>query len=168
MKGRAQWRIQGRGPGGPTPPPHTRPHLLLDQTEARKAEKKIFKTAPLLLWSGWPTPPPLIWRSGSATGLYLRSSCKLTEVELCLLRVTFRTLEVFKLHVYGNRQTSDSSWSFLRIEKEQIKHCSNTLLENKKLREATNLWVEIMNSKRQVNEKKLISHVVQIRVCRLT
>ena len=29
-----QWRIQGRGPGGPAPLP-----LLLDQTEARRAEK---------------------------------------------------------------------------------------------------------------------------------
>ena len=108
----------GEGPGG-TDPPHTHPHLLLDQTEARKAEKKNLR------------PPPLIWRSGSATGLYLRSSCKLTEVELCLLRVTFRTLEVFKLHVYGNRQTSDSSWAFLRIEKEQIKTAQTHFLKIK-------------------------------------
>ena len=58
MKGRAQWRIQGRGPGGPTPP-HTHPHLLLDQTEARKAEKKKFKTAPpyLMVWMTSPHPP---------------------------------------------------------------------------------------------------------------
>ena len=48
MKGRAQWRIQGRDRGAPTPPPH--PHLLLDQTVDRKAEIKIFKTTP---------PPPL-------------------------------------------------------------------------------------------------------------
>ena len=120
----------GEGPGG-TDPPHTHPHLLLDQTEARKAEKKKFKTAPpyLMVWMTNPTPPPPLSEGldpGSATGLYLRSSCKLTEVELCLLRVTFRTLEVFKFHVYGNRQTSDSSWSFLRLEKEQIKTAQNT------------------------------------------
>ena len=121
----------GEGPGGTDPPPHhTHPHLLLDQTEARKAEKKNLRPPPLILWSGWP-PPPLIWRSGSATGLYLRSSCKLTEVELCLLRVTFRTLEVFKFHVYGNRQTSDSSWAFLRIEKEQIKTAQTHFLKIK-------------------------------------
>ena len=35
---------------------------------------------------------------------------------------------------------------------------------DKKLREATNLCVEIMNSKRQVNETP--GHEVQIRVCR--
>ena len=37
---------------------------------------------------------------------------------------------------------------------------------DKKLRETTNLGVEIMNSKRQV--KRMVGHVVQIRVCRLT
>ena len=37
---------------------------------------------------------------------------------------------------------------------------------DKKLRETTNLCVEIMNSKRQVKRK--LGHVVQIRVCRLT
>ena len=36
----------------------------------------------------------------------------------------------------------------------------------KKLRDTTNLGVEIMNSKRQ--EKGKLGHVVQIRVCRLT
>ena len=36
---------------------------------------------------------------------------------------------------------------------------------DKKLRETTDLCVEIMNSKRQVMEK--LGHVVQIRVCRL-
>ena len=35
-----QWRIQGRGPGGPALP------LILDQTEARRDEKNFFKTAP--------------------------------------------------------------------------------------------------------------------------
>ena len=37
-----QWRIQGRGPGGPSCP------LFLDHTEAPKARKKIF----------WRPPPP--------------------------------------------------------------------------------------------------------------
>ena len=36
---------------------------------------------------------------------------------------------------------------------------------DKNLREATNLGVEMMNSKREV--KKKLGHVVQIRVCRL-
>ena len=36
---------------------------------------------------------------------------------------------------------------------------------DKKLREATNLGVEVMNCKREV--KKKLGHVVQIRVCRL-
>ena len=31
----------------------------------------------------------------------------------------------FKLHVYGKRQTSDSSWEFLKIENEQIKTAQN-------------------------------------------
>ena len=36
---------------------------------------------------------------------------------------------------------------------------------DKKLRETTNLCVEIMNSRRRTKEK--LGHVVQIRVCRL-
>ena len=36
----------------------------------------------------------------------------------------------------------------------------------KQLRETTNLWVEIMNSKRQVKGK--LSHVFQFLVCRFT
>ena len=66
-----------------------------------------------------------------------------------------------KLNVYGKRKTSDSSWQFLKIEK-QLK----TILMDKKLRETTKLCVEIMNSKQQVKEK--LGHVVQIRVWRLT
>ena len=31
----------------------------------------------------------------------------------------------FKLHVYGKRQTSDSSWEYLNIENEQIKTAQN-------------------------------------------
>ena len=58
MKGRAQWRIQGRGRGAP-PPPH--PHLLLDQTVDRKAETKFFRPPPpyLMVWMTSPHPPPL-------------------------------------------------------------------------------------------------------------
>ena len=40
-----QWRIQGRGPGNPAPPPTP---SFLDQTKARRAEKKFF----------WDGPPP--------------------------------------------------------------------------------------------------------------
>ena len=40
-----QWRIQERGPRGPSPP------LLLDQTEVRRAEKLFLDTA-------LPPPPP--------------------------------------------------------------------------------------------------------------
>ena len=43
----------------------------------------------------------------------------------------------FKLHVYGKRETSDSSWEFLKIENEHIK----TILMDKKLRETTNSYV---------------------------
>ena len=39
-----------------------------------------------------------------------------------------------------------------------------TILMDEKLREITNLGVEIMNSKRQVKRK--LAHVVQFRVCR--
>ena len=37
MNNSYQWRIQGRGPGGPGPPP-----LFLDQTLAPRAEKSFF------------------------------------------------------------------------------------------------------------------------------
>ena len=46
-----QWRIQGRGSWGLVPP------LFLDQSEARRAPKNFFGRL----------PPPLIFRSGSAT-----------------------------------------------------------------------------------------------------
>ena len=65
-----QWRIQGRGP----PPP--RPFLILDQTDAQRAEKKFTTALPLLQppslisGSGWPGPL-LIWRSGYATVLFI-------------------------------------------------------------------------------------------------
>ena len=58
----------------------------------------------------------------------------------------------FKLQVYGKRQTSDSSWEFLQIKDEKKKQLK-TILMDKKLREITNLGVEMMNSKRQVKRK---------------
>ena len=47
----AQWRIQGRGPGGPGLP------LFLDQTETRRAEKKFFSRPP-------PSPYLRVWMTG--------------------------------------------------------------------------------------------------------
>ena len=56
----------GEGPRGPGPP------LFLDQTEAQRDEKCVFKNRPpLISGSGWPPPPPSIWRSGSATNPFL-------------------------------------------------------------------------------------------------
>ena len=48
----SQWWIQERGPAPP---------LFLDQTEAQRAEKNVFETAPLISGSGppaLPSPPP--------------------------------------------------------------------------------------------------------------
>ena len=63
-----QWRMQGRGPGGPGLP------LFLDQTETRRAEKNFFGERPpphyLRVWMTWNPPPPLISRSGSGTVIY--------------------------------------------------------------------------------------------------
>ena len=47
-----QWRIHGRGPGGPPP-------LFLDQTKVVRSEKNFLENAP--------PPPPPISRSGSGT-----------------------------------------------------------------------------------------------------
>ena len=50
-----QWRIQGRGRGGPVPP------LVLDQKEARRAEKKFFwRPGPPLYLRIWMTAPQAI------------------------------------------------------------------------------------------------------------
>ena len=46
-----QWPTQGRGPGG-------RPPLLLDQTEARMAEKCFFENGPSLSQGLDDRPPP--------------------------------------------------------------------------------------------------------------
>ena len=67
----------------------------------------------------------------------------------------------FKLHPYGKRQTSDSSWELFKIENEQIKTATKIVMD-KKLRETTNLCVEIMNSRRQAKGK--LGHVAQIDV----
>ena len=48
-----QWRIQGRGSGGPAPP------FFLDQTEAQRAKRNFF----------WRQPPPPL-----SMGLYDRAS----------------------------------------------------------------------------------------------
>ena len=62
-----QWGIQGRGPGGPSPPPLS----FLDQTEARSAEKSSSAVRPtpfpFLSKSLDNGAPPLISRSGSGT-----------------------------------------------------------------------------------------------------
>jgi len=55
-----QWRIQGRGPGGPPP-------LFFDQNEARRAKKIFWDTALPLSQGLDDRTPPLIWRSGSTT-----------------------------------------------------------------------------------------------------
>ena len=54
-----QWRIQGRGPGGPSSCPLPLP-LLLDQTEARRAEPLFFGDRPSISHGqdGRPPPPP--------------------------------------------------------------------------------------------------------------
>ena len=48
-----QWRIQGRGPGDPAP------RLILDQNEARRAEKHFFEPALPPLSEGLDDRPPL-------------------------------------------------------------------------------------------------------------
>ena len=65
------------------------------------------------------------------------------------------------------RQTANVRFKLkiFKIENEQIKQLK-TILMDKKVRETTNLCVEIMNSKRLVKGKR--DHVIQIRVCRLT
>ena len=41
------------------------------------------------------------------------------------------SIREFKLYVYGKRQTSDSSWEFLKIEREQIKTAQKILMDRK-------------------------------------
>ena len=73
-----------------------------------------------------------------------------------------RTIGEFKHHVYGKRQIQVENFS---IENEQIETAQNNFMD-KKLREITNLGLEIKSNKRQV--KRRLGHPVQIRVCRLT
>ena len=63
------------------------------------------------------------------------------------------------------RQTSDSSWDFLKIAIERIK-TAQKIRTDKIVRETTNLCGEITNNGRQAKGK--LGHVVQIHVCRLT
>ena len=51
------WRIQGRGPGVLAP-------LLLDQNEARSAEKHVFLRPTLPLSQGLDGPPPPLLSEG--------------------------------------------------------------------------------------------------------
>ena len=59
-----QWRVQGRGLGGPAPPP-----LIFRPNWGPKGSKKFFwRPGPPFLRVWWlPLSPPLIWRSESAT-----------------------------------------------------------------------------------------------------
>ena len=50
-----QWRIQGRGPGGPGSP------LSLDQNEARRAKKNLFGDRPPLM--NGPPPYLKVWKT---------------------------------------------------------------------------------------------------------
>ena len=72
-------------------------------------------------------------------------------------------IESLSFTVHGKRQTSDSSWHFLKTENEQTKTAQKILMD-KKMRETTNLCVEI----RTVGDKKgKLGHVVQIwRTCK--
>ena len=54
----------GEGPGGPGSP------LFLDQTDARRVEKKVSKTAPPIPYHRVWVTAPLIWRPGPATDQY--------------------------------------------------------------------------------------------------
>ena len=69
-----------------------------------------------------------------------------------------------KIHVYRKRQTSDSSWQFLRVENQLIKTVPNDSCGSN-WRKTTYSCVEAIKSKRKIREK--LGHVVQIHVCRL-
>ena len=62
-----QWRMQGRGPGSPSPSP-----LFVDQTEARRAEKFFI----------WHRPPHLVWMTMAFFGAF--SQTDITRVYFCL------------------------------------------------------------------------------------
>ena len=62
-----QWRIQGRGPGGPDPP------LFLDQNEARRPEKWLPPSPPPSLCEG--LDPPLQKNFIGLSGVNYRRIC---------------------------------------------------------------------------------------------
>ena len=55
----------------------------------------------------------------------------------------------FKLHVYCKRQTSDSSWEFLKIENEQIKTARNSSLW---IKIAWDYWFMCRNKRQAMGE----------------
>ena len=82
----------------------------------------------------------------------------------CLLSLSIINNREIKIHVYGKRQTLDSSWEFLREKNKQIKTVQKSSYGENWL-ETTYFGVEVINSKRQLRGK--LGHVVQIHVCRL-
>ena len=93
MNTRNQERIQGRGPGARRP-------LFLDQTEARRAEKPFFGDHPPFYLRVWmtplPPPPPLISRSGSASG-NLRVRCSNWHMDYRYCNFLFQGYFTFQL-----------------------------------------------------------------------
>ena len=71
----------------------------------------------------------------------------------------------FKLHVYGKRQTSDSSWELFKTENEQIKTGQKILID-KKLGETTNLCVEIINSRQQIDVNMMLNLSITDKECK--
>ena len=60
------------------------------------------------------------WKGKGGGGLY-----KITMQEFSLRRRLLVDIRQIKIHVYRKRQTSDSSWEFLRIENREIKTVPN-------------------------------------------
>ena len=54
--------------------------------------------------------------------------------------MTYAIFWVFKVHVYGKKQKSDSSWEFRKMNRWKL---LKTILVDETLRKTTNLWVEI-------------------------
>ena len=55
-----------------------------------------------------------------------KSSClEFVRLWLFISRRALSRIREIKIHVYRKRQTSDSSWEFLRIENKQIKTVPN-------------------------------------------
>ena len=90
MNTRNQGQIQGRGPGARRP-------LVLDQTEARRAEKPFFGDHPPPLYLRvWMSSPPLISRSGSASG-NLRVRCSNWHLDYRYCNFLFQGYFTFQL-----------------------------------------------------------------------